>query len=79
MKIKKNNKVKIIFLYYFIAFILLVIGITFSKYKMSAIAKTKINTSKFSFKVTDKIENVEINLADTLIPNLYTKSELVPR
>ena len=46
---------------------------------MSAIAKTKINTSKFSFKVTDKIENVEINLADTLIPNLYTKSELVPR
>ena len=60
MKIKKNNKVKIIFLYY-------------------VIAETKINTSKFSFKVTDKIENVEINLADTLIPNLYTKSELVPR
>lgn len=79
MKKKKNSKFKIIFIYYAIALILLISGITFSKYKMTATGEAKIKTSKFSFKITDELANVDLNLSETLTANLYSKGKLVPR
>ena len=79
MKKKKNSKFKIIFIYYAIALILLISGITFSKYKMTATWEAKIKTSKFSFKITDELANVDLNLSETLTANLYSKDKLVPR
>ena len=48
---KKKSKFKTIFIYYAIVIILLIYGITFSQYKMTARGEAQINTSKFSFKM----------------------------
>jgi hypothetical protein len=77
-KKKNNNRFKLIFLYYAIALTLLITGITFSQYRMTANGKGKINTSKFAFKITDELSNVSLNLTDTLTANLYSKNKLVP-
>ena len=78
MKRKNNNRFKLIFLYYAIALTLLITGITFSQYRMTATGKGEINTSKFAFKITDELSNVSLNLTDTLTANLYSKNKLVP-
>ena len=39
----------------------------------------KIYTSKFSFKITDELSSVKLDLSDTLTDNLYSKNKLVPR
>ena len=75
---KKKRGFKIIFLYYLIAIILLIYGITFSQYRTIANGEAKINTSKFSFKITDELSSVNLDLSDTLIDNLYSKNKLVP-
>ena len=79
MKKKKKRSLKIIFLYYSIAIILLMYGITFSQYRTPASGEAKINTSKFSFKITDELSSANLELSDTLIDNLYSKNKLVPR
>ena len=79
MKKKKKRSLKIIFLYYSIAIILLMYGITFSQYRNTASGEAKINTSKFSFKITDELSSVNLELSDTLTDNLYSKNKLVPR
>lgn len=73
-----KNRYKLIFLYYAIAIILLIQGITFSQYIMTATAESKIKTSKFSFKITDELSNVELNLSDTITANLYSSDKIVP-
>ena len=78
MKTKKKRSLKIIFLYYSIAIILLMYGITFSQYRNTASGEAKINTSKFSFKITDELSSVNLELSDTLTDNLYSKNKLVP-
>lgn len=79
MKKKKKRSLKIIFLYYSIAIILLMYGITFSQYRTTASGEAQINTSKFSFKITDELSSANLELSDTLIDNLYSKNKLVPR
>lgn len=79
MKKEKKNRYKLMFLYYFIAIILLIQGITFAQYRITASGEAKINTSKFSFKITDELSNVEIDLSNTLTANLYSENKLVPR
>ena len=76
---KKKRGFKIIFLYYLIAIILLIYGITFSQYRTIANGEAKINTSKFSFKITDELSSLKLDLPDTLTDNLYSKNKLVPR
>ncbi len=76
---KKKRSLKIIFLYYSIAIILLMYGITFSQYRATASGEAKINTSKFSLKITDELSSVNLELSDTLTDNLYSKDKLVPR
>ena len=78
MKKKKKRNLKIIFLYYSIAAILLMYGITFSQYRTITNGEAKINTSKFSFKITDELSSVNLELSDTLTDNLYSKNKLVP-
>ena len=78
MKKKKKSSLKIIFLYYAIAIILLMYGITFPQYRTTASGEAKINTSKFSFKITDELSSVNLELSDTLTDNLYSKNKLVP-
>ena len=78
MKKKKKRSLKIIFLYYSIAAILLMYGITFCKYTTITNGEAKINTSKFSFKITDELSSVNLELSDTLTDNLYSKNKLVP-
>ena len=79
MKKKNKRSLRIVFLYYFIAIILLIYGITFSQYRTTASGEAKINTSKFSFKITDELSSVKLDLSDTLTDNLYSKNKLVPR
>ena len=62
MRKNSKNRYKIVFLYYAIAIILLINGITYSQYRMTASAKAKINTSKFSFKITDELSDVTFDL-----------------
>ena len=76
---KKKSKFKTIFIYYAIVIILLIYGITFSQYKMTARGETKINTSKFSFKMSDELSNVDLDLSSTITENLYSKDKIVPR
>ena len=47
-KKKNNNRFKLIFLYYAIALTLLITGITFSQYRMTANGKGKINTKEYN-------------------------------
>ena len=54
-------------------------GITFSQYRTTASGEAKINTSKFSFKITDELSSANLELSDTLTDNLYSKNKLVPR
>lgn len=79
MKKKNKRSLKIIFLYYAIAVILLMYGITFSQYRTTASGEAKINTSKFSFKITDELSSANLELSDTLTDNSYSKNKLVPR
>ena len=79
MKKKKKKSLKIIFVYYSIVIVLLIYGITFSQYKTTVSGEAKINTSKFSFKMTDELSSVNLELSDTLTDNLYSKNKLVPR
>lgn len=76
---KKKSKFKTIFIYYAIVIILLIYGITFSQYKMTARGEAKINTSKFSFKMSDELSNVDLDLSSTITENLYSKDKIVPR
>ncbi len=79
MKQEKKSRFKIMFLYYAIAIILLIHGITFSQYRMTANGEAQINTSKFSFKITDELSSIDLDLSNTLTANLYSKDKLVPR
>ena len=79
MKKKNKRSLRIVLLYYFIAIVLLIYGITFSQYRTTASGEAKINTSKFSFKITDELSSVNLDLSDTLTDNLYSKNKLVPR
>lgn len=76
---KKKSKFKTIFIYYAIVIILLIYGITFSQYKMAARGEAQINTSKFSFKMSDELSNVDLDLSSTIAENLYSKDKIVPR
>lgn len=78
MKENRKKRLKIIVLYYAIVIILLINGITFSQYRMTATAETKINTSKFSFKITDELSNVSFDLSNTITANLFSKNKIVP-
>lgn len=79
MKKLKNKKIsKLIFIYYAIVIILIIQGVTFSRYLITASSEAQINTSKFSFKVTDQMSNVELDLKNTILSNLYSDSEIVP-
>ena len=78
MEKKKKKSLKIIFVYYSIVIVLLIYGITFSQYKTTVSGEAKINTSKFSFKMTDELSSVNLELSDTLTDNLYSKNKLVP-
>lgn len=78
MKKKKKKSLKIIFVYYSIVIVLLIYGITFSQYKTTVSGEAKINTAKFSFKMTDELSSVNLELSDTLTDNLYSKNKLVP-
>lgn len=76
---KKKSKFKTIFIYYAIVIILLIYGLTFSQYKMTARGEAQINTSKFSFKMSDELSNVDLDLSSTITENLYSKDKIVPR
>jgi hypothetical protein len=81
MKTKKirKNRLKLLLLYYGIAIILLIQGITFSKYLITAKGEATINTSKFAFKITDELSSFELKLDDTITSNVYSEEKLVPR
>lgn len=82
MKKKNKTKSKLIYLYYAIIILLFAIGITFSKYITTVSSETQIKASKFSFKVGQTAENVEIDLKGTvtngkeIIPGSEGKIEL---
>ncbi len=78
MRKNSKNRYKMVFLYYAIAIILLINGITYSQYRMTASAKAKINTSKFSFKITDELSDVTFDLSKTITTNLFSKNKIVP-
>ena len=46
---------------------------------MTARGEAKINTSKFSFKMSDELSNVDLDLSSTITENLYSKDKIVPR
>lgn len=79
-QIYSNLKFKLIVLFALI-FIFYVIfsNITFSSYKSNSIGNKSVQVASFNYKIeSDKMNKLNINLEDTILPNKYNSKKVIP-
>ena len=80
MQKNKNKKAKKIIIIYYIVIIILIIqgGYTFSKYMSISTSNAEIDVAQFCFKVDNEEQEIELNLADTILENSYSNDVIIP-
>ena len=75
-----NLKFKLIVLFSLIfVFYVIFSNITFSSYKSNSISNKSIQVASFNYKIeSDKMNNLNINLEDTILPNNYSNNKVIP-
>ena len=75
-----NLKFKLIVLFSLIfVFYVIFSNITFSSYKSNSIGNKSVQVASFNYKIeSDKMNKLNINLEDTILPNKYNSKKVIP-
>lgn len=79
-KLYSNLKLKLVVLVsLLLIFYIIFSNMTFASYKSNSIGNKNIQVASFNYKIeSNKMNNLSINLEDTILPNKYSTNKVIP-